>query len=110
MNTDNPLLEEIPNGRDFQGNCCEIMQGSEHTAELGQWPLANHCRPIFYNTVSIEYFKGYGRPEATRLMLAYVGQPFKNTFIEKSEWPTMKGKAPYKTGGLPHAVIDGCRY
>lgn len=44
-------------------------------------------------------------------MLAYVGQPFKNTFFDKeTTWPAAKGKAPYQTGGLPHAVIDGMRY
>lgn len=44
-------------------------------------------------------------------MMAYVGQPFKSVAHTEAEWGAeMKGKAPYKSGGLPHVILDGKRY
>lgn len=60
----------------------ELLQGTEHTAELGQWPDAYHLRPNYYKHVTVEYFQLYARAESIRLLLAYVGQPFKNRFMD----------------------------
>jgi len=53
----------------------------------------------------VVYFNGRGYAEATRLMLAYAGQDFKDTRHTSEEWAKIKDETPMKQ--LPLLKVDG---
>ena len=58
----------------------------------------------------IEYFDGYGRADALRLMCAMGKVDFKSHAISQEEWIVLKlQKELYPGGGLPVAVVQGRR-
>jgi hypothetical protein len=61
--------------------------------------------------VEVEYFGVHGRAQSIIQMLAFCGiKPTKKSFTLEQWGGEMKGKGNYKTGGLPHVIVDGKRF
>ena len=65
------------------------------------------CAPAIKEPVTLEYFPLMGRTEPLRMICGYSGIAYKDVSVD---WGNLKGKAPYQTGGLPHAIVNGMRF